>query len=111
MTDKVTMSNRRPFGGSRIAGGTVSVDLWTDGVVLGTAWTTAQPEIAGTLFTFRGTLRRSAPWLPRSAAWRLVDSHGAFVATFPTRQAVLDAVEAKCVLDAFTALNRAEAAR
>lgn len=111
--DKVMLSTGTvDFGGSRIPGGQVAVDLWSDEAVLGTAWTFHPASVvAGQLFTFRGTLRRSAPWLPRSAAWRLIDQHGAFIATFPTRKAALDAVLTKVTLDAFKELNRIEAAR
>jgi len=108
--DKVILNKRGAFGGSRIAQGQVSVDLWSDGAVLGAAWTTAQPEIGGLIFSFRGRLERR-PWAPRSRGWALIEDNGGYVSGFATRMAALDRVERTVVNAAFRELNRVEAAR
>jgi hypothetical protein len=104
---KVVQSSRNTFGGTRIKGGQVSVDLWSDGVVLGAAWSVSQPELGGQLFSFRGSVKR-VQWAPRSQGWRLVDAAGVFIGAYPTRADVLDKVERLCVMDAFRELNRVQ---
>lgn len=105
--DKVILSTGKiAFGGARISNGVASADLWSDGEVLGAAWSMTQPEIEGSIFSFRGSLRRSK-FATRRDAWRLLDAQGEFIATFPTRQAALDSVIAKVTMDAFKALRAA----
>jgi hypothetical protein len=104
MPDKVVLTVSRPFGGSRIANGRSFADLWSDGVVLGTAGSLDQPEIAGELFTFRGTLLRN-PFVAGTRKWVLRDVNGLFIDTFATRREALDKVVSTCALDAFRALN------
>ena len=107
--DKVILTVSRPFGGARIANGRAFADLWSDGVVLATAGSLDQPEIAGELFTFRGQLTRAR--LTSRPSWRLVEAGGTWVDNYPTRKAALEAAIAKVTLDAFRELNRVEAAR
>lgn len=106
-TPTVAVSKRSTFGGSRISNGIASVAVWSDGAVIGSAWS-AQPELEGGIFGFRGAVYH--PVYNRKA-WRLETVDGTWVDDFPTRQAVCDAVERIVVLDAFKELNRVEAAR
>ncbi len=110
--DKVILSEREGFGGSRIIGGQASADLWNDGVVLGAAWTFSQPAIEGTIFGFRGTLTPViAIYRTKRHSWHLKSDDGTFSATFPTRRDALKAVIHGVQMDAFRELNRIEAAR
>lgn len=110
MTSKVVMNTRRSFGGIRIAGGRVSVDLWSDGVVIGAAWSDSQPGIEGAIFSFRGTLLRNT-WTTRRHQWVLRSDDGTFVGDFANRNNALSAVDGRVVMDAFRELNRVQAER
>jgi hypothetical protein len=107
---KVTHRVAHSYGGRRITDGQVSVDLWSDGVVLGAAWTMATPGIEGELFSFRGILTRSR-FATRSLTWRLELADGTYVDSYATRKDALEAAADRCVMASFRELNRIEAAR
>jgi hypothetical protein len=106
---KVVASVRSTFGGSRIIGGQSSADLWSDGVILGAAWSTADETLGGQLFSFRGELSRAR--LSSRPSWRLVETGFGYVDNYPTRKAALEAVQRECQMRAFRELNRVESAR
>lgn len=108
---KVTVSTGLvTFGGSRIVGGVSAANLWSDGVVLATAWTEDQSSpIAGVLFTFRGRIERR-PWQPRSQQWsiRHDDGFGTYFGAASTRRDAVIAVQREAQMMAFRALNQAQ---
>ena len=99
-----------PFGGTRIVGGQSSVNLWSDAVVLASAWSMEQPEIAGDIFTFRGTVTKGHPATSQRNRWFLRDVDGGFIDDFDTRIAAVEAARRIAIMRAFRGLNEAQRA-
>jgi hypothetical protein len=108
MTERTVAHIERTFGGTRIAGGMTTVNMWSDAVVIAHA-VTFDPEspIAGTVFTFRGTITKTGHG--GRDTWAVRREDGGLMDTYRTRQDAVLGAEAIVVMDAFRALNAIEA--
>ena len=107
MSDVRTVVNTGlvPFGGVRITDGVSQAILWSDGVVLASAWSMSTPGIAGTIFDFRGTVTKGHPMTAQRHRWMVRGVLGEFIADFATRTEAVQKAAGLAQLSAIRGLN------